>query len=184
MRIIAGTAGSIPIKVPKSLTRPTADRVREAVFSSLAPRLNGAAVLDLYAGSGSLGLEALSRGATSAVFVESGAAACDIISENLAKTSLSGGTVIKSSVSGFLAHRAPGAFDLVFADPPYAVDEESHAELVSLMENAQLASAIATAGLLILESLVQSPLPQSSLWTVEKEKKYGKTRVSFLTPVT
>lgn len=183
MRIIAGTAGSIPIKVPKSLTRPTADRVREAVFSSLAARLAGAAVLDLYAGSGSLGLEALSRGAESAIFVESGSAACNIISGNLTKTSLTGGKVVKSSVSSFLSRQVPDTFDLVFADPPYAVDEETHTHLISLMENEQLASTIAPAGLFVLESLAQSPLPQSPLWTVEKEKKYGKTRVSFLTPV-
>jgi len=183
MRIIAGTAGSIPINVPKSLTRPTADRVREAVFSSLAPRLDGAAVLDLYAGSGSLGLEALSRGAKSAIFVETATGACNVISGNLAKTRLSGGTVVKSSVSSFLTRQAPRAFDLVFADPPYARDEETLADLVSLIENERLAATVAPDGLLILESFTKSPLPESSLWTVEKEKKYGKTRVSFLTPV-
>src|SRR5688572_25251899 len=85
MRIISGTAGGIPIAVPRSLLRPTADRVREAVFSILGTRVEGAAVLDLFAGSGSYGLECLSRGARSAVFVESDRGATAVISQNLAK---------------------------------------------------------------------------------------------------
>lgn len=182
MRIIAGTAGSIPIKVPKSLTRPTTDRVREAVFSSLASRFEGAAVLDLYAGSGSLGLESLSRGAASASFVESGDMACRVISENLAKTGLSGGTVVKSNVASYLKRIVPGSFDLVFADPPYARDEQTLADLISLLENESLKSALRPDGILVLESVASAPLPETPLWTVEKEKKYGKTRVSYLLP--
>ena len=183
MRIIAGTAGSIPIKVPKKLTRPTTDRVREALFSALGPSVDGAEVLDLYAGSGSLGMEALSRGARSAVFVEEGKDACRIISENLKKTRLPGGSVAKSGVSSHLSRLTPDSLDLVFADPPYARDEESSAELSALLENENLAAAIRPHGHFILESLAQTPLPQTPLWRVEKEKNYGKTRVSFLSPV-
>lgn len=183
MRIIAGTAGSIPIKVPKSLTRPTADRVREALFSALGPRVDGAEVLDLYAGSGALGMEALSRGARSATLVEQAADACRIISENLEKTRLTGGNVVKSSVSSFLSRLSPDSIDLVFADPPYARDEESTAEVSALLNNEKLSASLAPDGIFILESLAKSPLPETTLWTVEKEKNYGKTRVSFLSPV-
>ncbi|MEX2578334.1 MAG: 16S rRNA (guanine(966)-N(2))-methyltransferase RsmD [Verrucomicrobiales bacterium] len=182
MRIIAGTAGSIPIEVPKSLTRPTTDRVREAVFSSLSRRVAEAAVLDLFAGSGSLGLEALSRGARSAVFVDSSATACAAISKNLEKTGLSGGRVVKADAVSFLSGRDLGSFDLVFADPPYARDDATLADLSALLENPRLAAAVSTDGLLVLESSARAPVPEAPLWKVEKERIYGKTRVSFLAP--
>ena len=122
MRIIAGTAGSIPLKVPRSLTRPTTDRVREAMFSVLAGKLPGARVLDLFAGSGSLGLESLSRGAAEATFVESNGAACAVIEENVQKSRLAGARVQRRDVLSFLSTTSAGRYDLVFADPPYARD--------------------------------------------------------------
>ncbi len=182
MRIIAGIAGSIPIKVPKALTRPTTDRVREAIFSSLASRLEGAVVLDLYAGSGSLGLESLSRGASSALFIEKGDLACKVIAENLNKTGLAGGNVVKGSVGSYLTRITPDSFDLVFADPPYARDEETTASLISLLQSEPLKSSLRPDGIFVLETLASAPLPESPLWSVEKVKKYGKTRVSYLFP--
>ncbi|RYD36029.1 MAG: 16S rRNA (guanine(966)-N(2))-methyltransferase RsmD, partial [Verrucomicrobiaceae bacterium] len=106
MRIISGSAGGIPIQVPKTLLRPTADRVREAVFSMLGEEVEGAAVLDLFAGSGSYGLECLSRGARSCVFVESDRSAGPVIAANLKKAGLSGGTVAGAPVESWLKGRA------------------------------------------------------------------------------
>ena len=183
MRIIAGTAGSQPINVPRNLTRPTTDRVREAVFSSLGEQVIDARVLDLFAGSGSLGIEALSRGAASATFVDSSEDACSIISENLRKPRLNCGTVQKRSISAFLSSKlTEDNYDLVFADPPYARDEETAAQVEDLLQNAALQHAISAEGRLVVESFAKAPLPDSPLWEVAKEKIYGKTRVSFLTP--
>lgn len=182
MRIIAGSAGSIPLKVPRSLTRPTADRVREAVFSVLSGVIPGARVLDLFAGSGSLGLEALSRGASEATFVDSYAPACAVISENLQKTRLSGGQVQRREVLSFLSTAPEGRYDLIFADPPYAQDEAGLTLLTSLLTLPALATSLTTDGILVLESIATVPLPGSPLWELVREKNYGTTRVSYLKP--
>jgi 16S rRNA (guanine966-N2)-methyltransferase len=123
-RIIAGTVGGRRIAVPPSGTRPTSDRVREALFSALAadPGLAGAAVLDLCAGSGALGIEALSRGAEYALFVESDRRAAGTLRANLADLGLAGVSALRVASAGtVLAGPAPRAFDVVLIDPPYAV---------------------------------------------------------------
>lgn len=183
MRIIAGTAGSIPLKVPRSLTRPTTDRVREAVFSVLGGKLDGARVLDLFAGSGSLGLEALSRGAAEATFVESNSPACTIIGENVQKTRLTGSRVQHRDVLSFLSTAAIGHYDLVFADPPYAQDEATFALLTTLLTLPALTRALAPEGIFVLESLASVALPDAPLWEIVREKTYGSTRVSYLIPL-
>jgi 16S rRNA (guanine966-N2)-methyltransferase len=137
-RLISGVAGGRRLKVPKVGVRPTGDRAREALFNSLGSLLDlhGAAVLDLYAGSGALGLEALSRGAASVVFVESSSAVLPVLKENLAAVGLPGGRVVPGSVPTVVAGRAPGRFDLVLADPPYATPaEEVHEVLAALVGN-------------------------------------------------
>lgn len=182
MRIISGQAGSIPLKVPKSLTRPTTDRVREAVFSSLAPRLAGARVLDLFAGCGSLGLEALSRGAATVTFVDSGREAVRVIEENRKKAGLHGETILQRDVLRFLDSVSRDHFDLVFADPPYARDEASRELLESLLRHPNLPNALTARGMFILESLAGTALPESPLWEESREKCYGSTRVSYLLP--
>ena len=118
MRIISGKAGRIAIKVPPAVTRPTTDFVRQAMFSILGERVENARVLDLFAGSGAIGLEALSRGASSCVFVEEHRQACNIISENLKKSRLEGGRPVKADCHSFLK-RDSACYDLIFADPPY-----------------------------------------------------------------
>jgi len=118
MRIIAGKAGRIAIKVPVAVTRPTTDFVRQAIFSILGERVDNARVLDLFAGSGAIGLEALSRGAASCVFVDEHRQASNVISENLAKSRLEGGRVVKAEVATHLKRDA-AIYDLIFADPPY-----------------------------------------------------------------
>src|SRR5512133_3196522 len=99
MRIIAGSAGRIAIKVPPAVARPTTDFVRQAIFSILGERVENARALDLFAGSGAIGLEALSRGAASCVFVDEHRQAAAVISENLAKSRLDGGRAVKAEVS-------------------------------------------------------------------------------------
>ena len=122
MRVIAGSAGGIGLAVPKRGVRPTMDRVKTAIFSSLGDAVIGARVLDLFAGSGALGIEALSRGASSVVFVEGDGQSAEIIESNLAKTKLKG-RIRQQDVFDFLRH-ASGAelFDIVFADPPVRKD--------------------------------------------------------------
>jgi 16S rRNA (guanine966-N2)-methyltransferase len=122
-RIIAGLAGGRRLKVPRTGVRPTGDRAREGMFNSLGSLLDldGARVLDLYAGSGALGLEALSRGAAEAVFVELGGGVLPVLRANVAAVGLPGARVVQGSVPTVVAGPAPAAFDLVLADPPYAV---------------------------------------------------------------
>jgi 16S rRNA (guanine966-N2)-methyltransferase len=124
-RIIAGTAGGRRIEVPPAGTRPTSERVREALFSALdaGPGVAGAAVLDLYAGSGALGLEALSRGAAHALFVESDRRAARTLRRNIAVLGLGEVALVRvATAAAVLAAPAPRRYDLVLADPPYAVD--------------------------------------------------------------
>src|SRR6476469_10915414 len=122
-RIIAGRAGGRRIAVPPAGTRPTSDRVREALFSALTadPGLDGAAVLDLCAGSGALGLEALSRGAAHALFVESDRRAAAVLRRNVAGLGLPGCVVRAAPAAAVLAAPADRSYDVVLVDPPYAV---------------------------------------------------------------
>jgi 16S rRNA (guanine966-N2)-methyltransferase len=182
MRIISGTAGSVPLRVPRSLTRPTTDRVREAVFSSLSEIIPGSRVLDLFAGSGSLGLEALSRGAEDATFIDAANDSIAAIEENLKKTRLENGKVIRRDVLAFLSTIRPGIYDLIFADPPYARGEKTTEQLEQFLTHEKLSSSLQENGILILETLARSPLPETPLWKVTKEKTYGSTRVNFLRP--
>ncbi len=180
MRIIAGKAGSIPLQVPKSLTRPTTDRVRESIFSSLSERVIDASVLDLFAGSGSLGIEALSRGAKSAVFVDTSRHACESINHNLEKAKLTGGTTRSSDVRSFISSRTRGEFDLIFADPPYARDETSAAMVEAVVTSETLRDSLSDTGIMVLETLARAERPDLTLWEVVREKRYGKTKVFFL----
>ncbi len=184
MRIIAGTSGGIPIKVPNDTTRPTTDRVRESIFSSLSGALEGAMVLDLYAGSGSLGLESLSRGAQSALFVDENRNACQTIEQNLSKTHLSDkGSIRHLKVEQFLRNISPNlTFDLIFADPPYAKNLLLSNELIAFLGHENLPAALNPGGILILETFSRNSLPELPNWTMTREKNYGESRISFLTP--
>lgn len=124
MRIVSGEFGGRRLVVPKDgRVRPTADRVREAWMSILGDRLEGARVLDLFAGSGALGLEALSRGAASAEFVEMHQASLEALRRNIEALGVEDRvTVRRGDAERFVERIAPGAYDLAFADPPYAID--------------------------------------------------------------
>ena len=119
MRVIAGAARGILLKTPEGLrTRPTAERVKEGLFSAIQFEIPGARVLDLFAGTGQLGIEALSRGAKSSVFVDAGSEACRLVRENLQRTGLtSQAQVVQADYLQFLA-RCQGPFDIIFLDPP------------------------------------------------------------------
>jgi 16S rRNA (guanine(966)-N(2))-methyltransferase RsmD len=136
MRIIAGALRSRRFEAPAGLaTRPTSDRLRETLFNVLGPRMAGAALLDLYAGSGAVGMEALSRGAGRVVFVERAEAALKVLRGNLERLGLTAGWRVEArTVGAFLrraatAGRAAEGFDLVFLDPPYDAEDEYAATL-------------------------------------------------------
>ncbi|MGK0187284.1 MAG: 16S rRNA (guanine966-N2)-methyltransferase [Verrucomicrobiales bacterium] len=179
MRIVAGTAGGIPIACPKSVTRPTSDRVREALFSILGNRLAGARVLDLYAGSGALGIEALSRGAAATVFVEQQRDACRTIESNLAKARLAGGRVVQSAVEAWLKRRAVSAFDLILADPPYCKNSEDTDYAASLVQSMQLREILTDDGLLVIETQSDQALPEIEHLSPVDSRVYGSTALHF-----
>lgn len=183
-RIIAGRAGSITLEVPDAGTRPTSDRVRESLFGALesADAIRGVAVLDLYAGSGALGLEALSRGAASVDLVEKSPRAATLVQRNAAKVERAVGKdgvthVHRASVLAYL--RTPrGPFDLVFIDPPYDVTEEELAEALSL-----LAPSLSESATVVVERGKRSPTPElpAGLEHV-RVKKYGDTTLWWVQP--
>ncbi|MCB1209472.1 MAG: 16S rRNA (guanine(966)-N(2))-methyltransferase RsmD [Verrucomicrobiales bacterium] len=185
MRIIAGTAGGIPIKVPPDITRPTTDRVREALFSMLGDIVVDARVLDLYAGSGSLGLEALSRGATHATFVDQNRIACSIITENLRKARLTESATVKQApVARALEHlrHTASQFDLVFADPPYAEKAGATDDpAFGLLDDEDLLPLMAAGSTIVLECRAgKSRAPSPERWNLLRDRDYGGTRILWL----
>lgn len=172
MRIIAGKAGGRRLKAPDTKgTRPAADRVREAVFSSIGNWVVDSVVGDLYAGSGSFGLEALSRGASSAVFVENGRKALQALRQNIAAVDL-GGTVIESTVQHYL-ERSGHQFHLVFIDPPWSqssaqLEEDLHRLDRLLLPHAEV--------VISRRHTDVAPDPPET-WRVATDKRYGDTRI-------
>jgi len=185
MRVIAGSAGGLTLQAPGRGTRPTMDRVRAAIFSSLGERVPEASVLDLFSGSGALGIEALSRGARSAVFVEQEASTAALIRRNLAATKLSG-SVQNMDVFRFLKlYGEEGGFDLIFADPPYAGGEAGRdANLAeTLLADAKLRTCLHADGLLVLECGRRQPLPSLPDWRTRSDRSYGESRILILSPL-
>jgi len=183
VRVIAGTAGGIPLQTPRSDLRPTMDLVKGAIFSSLGDAIVGARVLDLFAGSGSLGIEALSRGAASVTFVESDRPAVTTIEKNLAKTKLTGpaASVQGADVFRYLDRLAtPGSFDIILADPPYAKAPGERDFTPELLGSPALRAALASDGIFVLEHLPGATLPLADAWTCTRQRRYGATEVAFL----
>jgi 16S rRNA (guanine966-N2)-methyltransferase len=173
MRIIAGIAKGRQLTVPSEGTRPMTGRAKESVFSILAARLKGADVLDLYAGSGALGLEALSRGAASAVFVEQDRAAVRIIDTNIESVGL-GGTVTRGSLPGIMAS-VNGSFDLVFVDPPYADTDSSVTDILDAMDE-----VLADDGIIVVHRRARSGVEIPDFLTCSDERRYGDAVVTLL----
>jgi len=183
VRVIAGSAGGLPLRLPKSDLRPTMDVVKGAIFSSLGESIVGARVLDLFAGSGALGIEALSRGAASATFVENDRRAVAAIERNLEQTRLRG-DVQPIDIFRYLDRLATtGAFDLIIADPPYAKAPGERDFTPELLGSEPLRQALAPEGLFILEHLPGAKLPLRSTWECVRQKRYGATEVAFLRPL-
>jgi 16S rRNA (guanine966-N2)-methyltransferase len=177
--VIAGEAkGRRLTGIRSSAIRPTSDRVREALFSALGAAVPGARVLDLYAGSGALGIEALSRGAAGAVFVDSDREAVAAIRANLALTGTDDrASVVRSSVASFLAAGRHGPFDLVFLDPPYAQGppvQDLEALVAGGFLDAGASVVLETRGL-------DAPPPLEGLDVVSR-RRYGDTTLVFLRP--
>lgn len=176
MRVITGTARGVQLKTPDGMTtRPTADRVKEALFSIIQFEIPGARVLDLFGGTGQLGIEALSRGAKSAVFVDAGEPACKLIRENLKRTRLEQqGSVVRSDYLQYL-NRCREQFDIILLDPPYAeVFLENALKCITEIDILQ------SGGIIIAER----PLDKELSWvfpgfTRSKDYKYGKTLLTI-----
>lgn len=182
-RIIAGDAGSLPLSVPDAGTRPTSERVRESMFGALdaAGLLPDAAVLDLFAGSGALGLEAVSRGAASADLVEKSAKAAGVVERNVRSVtrSLPGRrlTVHRAAADTYL-RSASVSWDLVFVDPPYDMPDAEVAATLAL-----LTARLTPHAVVVLERASRSgepALPPGLV--VERSKRYGDTSVWWLSP--
>ncbi|NMH98841.1 16S rRNA (guanine(966)-N(2))-methyltransferase RsmD [Pseudonocardia acidicola] len=174
MRIIAGRVGGRRLAVPPKGTRPTSDRVREALFSALEndPGLDDAAVLDLCAGSGALGLEALSRGAGHALFVESDRRAAAVLKRNVADLGL-GGEVRAAPAGTVLAGPADRAYDLVLVDPPYAVTD---AEVAGWLAAAYAHGWLAPDATVVVERAARSgPFDWPEPIRAVRERRYGDT---------
>lgn len=183
-RIISGAFGGRRLATPDGAdTRPTADRVREGLFSRLAhlDLLDGARVLDLYAGSGALGLEALSRGAAHLVAVESDRRAAQVTQANVRDLQVGDrATVVADTVERFLlgaAYRPESGFDLVLLDPPYPLAEDRLADLLALLV---VHDWLGTEAHVVVERSARSPEPR---WPaglrLEAERRYGETKVWF-----
>jgi 16S rRNA (guanine966-N2)-methyltransferase len=180
MRVIAGVAGGIQLDVPKSGVRPTMDRVKGAIFSSLGEQIIGARVLDLFAGTGSLGIEALSRGAATALFVEENSGAVAVIERNLARAKLEG-RVRKQEVFAFLkSAQTAEPFQIIFADPPYEKTKAGGEFTQLLLESAELAGMLESSGIFVLEKRPSEKMAATALWEIHRAKKYGATEVLFL----
>ena len=176
MRVITGTARGVQLKTPDGMTtRPTTDRVKEAMFSIIQFDIPGASVLDLFGGTGQLGIEALSRGAKNAVFVDAGEPACRLIRENLKKCRMdSMSKVVRSDYLDYLK-RSRDQFDIIFLDPPYAeVFLENALKCITEID------ILRSNGIIVTER----PLGKELSWEFEgyqrsKDYKYGKTLLTI-----
>ena|SRR5947209_8239940 len=181
MRVIAGRAGGLALVSPKAGVRPTMDRVKAAIFSSLGDMVIGARVLDLFAGTGALGIEALSRGAESVLFVEQDRQAIAAIEKNLNKTRLSG-RIRNVDVFEFLKNSVArdDRFRIIFADPPYEKTQSGEDFTQKLLSDPVLPTLIESAGIFVLEKRPAENLPDTVFWNVSRQKTYGATEVLFL----
>lgn len=176
-RVVAGSAGGLFLAVPARFSsRPTQDRVKQALFSSLGARVPGARVLDLYAGTGSLGIEALSRGANSCTFVESDPRAIPVLKANLKHCRLTG-AVIKHDAGGFLQSAPAATFDLILLDPPYHKGKLclDHSPLLP-----HLARVLAPSGLVVWEHDARNTWQSPVHLSVLKSARYGESTLTYL----
>ena len=178
MRVIAGEAGGRPLKAPPEGVRPTMDRVKGAVFSSMGDRVPGARVLDLFAGSGGMGIEALSRGAASATFVESNDRCVRCVRENLRRAGVEG-SVQTMDVFRFLdLYAGEENFDIIFADPPYSKRPGDPDHATALAASEKLATSLSPGGIFVLERQ-SGGKPLASPLAAGRSKAYGGSEILF-----
>jgi 16S rRNA (guanine966-N2)-methyltransferase len=180
MRVIAGSAGGIQLHVPTRGVRPTMDRVKAAIFSSLADAVVGQKILDLFAGTGGLGIEAVSRGASSVLFVDNDRQSIATIEKNLAKVKLEG-RVRQQDVFEFLRRSSfKEKFQIIFADPPYEKTPTGERFTNKLLTHEALPQLLEENGIFVLEKRPSEALPETPFWNLIRRKKYGTTEVLFL----
>jgi 16S rRNA (guanine966-N2)-methyltransferase len=177
MRVIAGSAKGRRLKSPASaMTRPMTDSMRESLFNVLGS-IDGTKVLDLYAGSGALGLEALSRGAASVVFVESSPGVLPVLKANLAAVGLPGGRVVAGSVPTVVGGAAPARFDLVLADPPYATPDD---EVIGVLQRLSEGAWLAPGAVVVVErSSRDRPFEWPTPFTGLRDRRYGEALLRY-----
>jgi 16S rRNA (guanine(966)-N(2))-methyltransferase RsmD len=180
-RVIAGSAKGTRLVSPGTGTRPLGDRVKETLFAILEPDLAGAKVLDLFAGSGAGGIEAMSRGATDAVFVEDDPRACRAIAENLRRAHVSErASVVRADAIKYLRERATadGPFDVVLIDPPYAEPQLLEAALASIAAAAP--ALLSPEAWVVAKHFWRAPPPQASgLLASVRTRRFGETALAF-----
>jgi len=177
MRITSGEFGGRTLFVPRSdAIRPTQDRVREALFSILQCEIPGAAFLDLFAGTGSVGLEAVSRGAASATFVEENGKHLDVLRRNLVEIAKAAKTdVVRADAYRYIASYSGPGFDIAFADPPYALGEEKgYASVLAVLRER---GVVKLGGLFVAEMTAVQRAEETPSWDLLRDRTYGKTRI-------
>jgi 16S rRNA (guanine966-N2)-methyltransferase len=181
VRVIAGTARGVRLAPVPAGTRPVSDRAREGLFSSLGSAVEGATVLDLFAGTGAMGIEALSRGAAAAVFVESAPAAVKVINENLRRAKLSTRATVRRQDALSALRQRPGPFDLVLIDPPYRYAPTGVEAMLSEIAGQ---GVVVPGGRVILTRSTKGYIPVIPLdWSAERRLAYGDAVVFvFQTP--
>jgi 16S rRNA (guanine966-N2)-methyltransferase len=181
MRIIAGTARSLPLKsLPGSDTRPTTDRIKETLFNMIQTRVPGSVVLDLFAGSGSLALEAVSRGAEKAVLVENSRKAAAVIQENINFTKFQSrcNLLVMDALTALPTMERRYVFDLVFLDPPYGKELE-----IQALDYLSRSSAITEETLIIVETSIDTDISvytRDGIYEITKDKRYKTNQHVFL----
>lgn len=175
MRVVAGSARGVPLAAPPgSRTRPITDRVKETLFGILGDRVPDARVVDLYAGSGAIGIEALSRGASAATFVEFDGRAVATLRDNLRRTGLAdGATVVGREVEAFLAATDLGPWDLAILDPPY----ETRAIVAPLRA---LAPHLASGASVVIKHFWRTDPPEVEGMAVVRQRRFGETMLTFI----
>jgi len=181
-RVIAGVARGIRLRAPGEGTRPLGDRVKQALFGILDPILEGARVLDLFAGSGAAGIEALSRGAAACWFVERDGGATQVIADNLGRSGLSGPSarVVRADVRSWLRQEAPGLgpFDVILVDPPYADVGLLEAVLEQIGDRGQ--PLLAPHGILVAKHFWRDAPPERvGLLASDRVRRFGETALTF-----
>ena len=184
MRVIAGTARGRPLKAPAGRsTRPTSDRVREAMFSSLADDVPGAVVLDLFAGTGALGIEALSRGAASATFVEHSAAVVAVLTDNVSRADVEDrATIVRGDAAAFVRRDHDRQFTVVLCDPPY---DHPLSDVMDLIADLAGAGGLSPDAVVVVERERRDPAladfdEMSDLLAVDRVRSYGDTVLLYL----